>query len=75
MLYIKNFFERLTVSSLPKNKKVTRYFFFFFSHHILFSSKTSKKIHMPRAGIEPASSGPQPDVLPLYYRGEVTFWQ
>ncbi|CAF4253832.1 unnamed protein product, partial [Rotaria sp. Silwood2] len=25
---------------------------------------------MPRAGIEPALSGPQPDVLPLYYRGE-----
>ena len=24
---------------------------------------------MPWAGIEPASSGPQPDVLPLYYHG------
>ncbi len=30
----------------------------------------SKKFYMPRAGIEPALSGPQPDVLPLYYRGE-----
>ncbi len=28
---------------------------------------------MPRAGIEPALSGPQPDVLPLYYRGHETF--
>ena len=27
---------------------------------------------MPRAGIEPALSGPQPDVLPLYYRGDTT---
>ncbi len=26
---------------------------------------------MPRAGIEPALSGPQPDVLPLYYRGKI----
>ena len=26
---------------------------------------------MPRAGIEPALSGPQPDVLPLYYRGDI----
>ena len=34
------------------------------------TEKDFKKIHMPRAGIEPASSGPQPDVLPLYYRGE-----
>ena len=28
---------------------------------------------MPRAGIEPALSGPQPDVLPLYYRGDIYF--
>ena len=28
-----------------------------------------KKKRLPRAGIEPALSGPQPDVLPLYYRG------
>ena len=27
---------------------------------------------MPRAGIEPALSGPQPDVLPLYYRGDIS---
>ncbi|CAF1595074.1 unnamed protein product [Rotaria magnacalcarata] len=35
----------------------------------LFSARKLKN-RMPRAGIEPASSGPQPDVLPLYYRGE-----
>ena len=29
-----------------------------------------EKKRLPRAGIEPALSGPQPDVLPLYYRGE-----
>ncbi len=34
------------------------------------SETEQKNIHMPRAGIEPALSGPQPDVLPLYYRGE-----
>ncbi|UJR21303.1 hypothetical protein I4U23_024393 [Adineta vaga] len=36
-----------------------------------FSCSVKQKIHMPRAGIEPALSGPQPDVLPLYYRGDI----
>ena len=31
--------------------------------------KKKKKFLVPRAGIEPALSGPQPDVLPLYYHG------
>ena len=40
--------------------------------HAVERFRTKKKFDMPRAGIEPALSGPQPDVLPLYYRGDVS---
>ncbi|CAF3782021.1 unnamed protein product [Adineta steineri] len=39
---------------------------------LMISILNEKKIRMPRAGIGPAYSGPQPDVIPLYYRGERT---
>ncbi len=40
------------------------------NHFYSVPFRKKKKFYMPRAGIEPALSGPQPDVLPLYYRGE-----
>ena len=56
-----------------KKKRVYRCLPLTCTNIVFFVRRRGKKNIMPRAGIELALSGPQPDVLPLYYRGESTW--